>query len=113
MFYPTDLDSFILSPYTRSKLHAFRRKTLASSESMHCELRPDLDRSRCTFTATGSGQHYMRNRYYDPKSGRFTHKDPIGRAGGVNSYGFADGMRPTLEIHLAVPGLQVAQFRLD
>ncbi len=39
----------------------------------------------------GSGQQYMRNRYYDPASGRFTQEDPIGLAGGLNAYGFAAG----------------------
>jgi len=34
---------------------------------------------------------YMRNRYYDPKAGRFTQEDPIGLAGGMNLYGFAGG----------------------
>ena len=38
-----------------------------------------------------SGQMYMRNRYYDPRSGQFTQSDPIGLAGGLNSYGFAAG----------------------
>ncbi|HEU0014978.1 MAG TPA: AHH domain-containing protein [Longimicrobium sp.] len=38
-----------------------------------------------------SGQLYMRNRYYDPQSGRFTQEDPIGIAGGLNVYGFAAG----------------------
>jgi RHS repeat-associated protein len=38
-----------------------------------------------------SGQLFMRNRYYDPESGRFTQEDPIGIAGGLNLYGFADG----------------------
>jgi RHS repeat-associated protein len=38
-----------------------------------------------------SGQMYMRNRYYDPASGRFTQEDPIGLAGGLNAYGFAAG----------------------
>jgi RHS repeat-associated protein len=38
-----------------------------------------------------SGQMYMRNRYYDPASGRFTQEDPIGLAGGLNAYGFASG----------------------
>jgi RHS repeat-associated protein len=33
----------------------------------------------------------MRNRVYDPKSGRFTQEDPIGLAGGMNLYGFANG----------------------
>ena len=39
----------------------------------------------------GSGLQYMRNRYYDPKTGKFTQEDPIGLAGGLNLYGFADG----------------------
>jgi RHS repeat-associated protein len=39
----------------------------------------------------GSGLQYMRNRYYDPKTGRFTQQDPIGLAGGMNLYGFASG----------------------
>jgi len=38
-----------------------------------------------------SGLGYMRNRYYDPKSGRFTQEDPLGLAGGLNLYGFAGG----------------------
>jgi len=38
-----------------------------------------------------SGQMYMRNRYYDPASGRFTQEDPIGLAGGLNAYGYANG----------------------
>jgi hypothetical protein len=33
----------------------------------------------------------MRNRYYDPTTGRFTQEDPIGLAGGSNLYGFAGG----------------------
>jgi RHS repeat-associated protein len=38
-----------------------------------------------------SGLMYMRNRYYDPNTGRFTQEDPIGLAGGLNLYGFANG----------------------
>jgi RHS repeat-associated protein len=38
-----------------------------------------------------SGLSYMRNRYYDPATGRFTQEDPIGLAGGLNLYGFAGG----------------------
>ena len=37
------------------------------------------------------GTMYMRNRYYDPATGQFTQTDPIGIAGGLNSYGFANG----------------------
>src|SRR5439155_4567111 len=38
-----------------------------------------------------SGFQYKRNRYYDPKTGRFTQEDPLGLAGGLNLYGFAGG----------------------
>lgn len=34
---------------------------------------------------------YRRARSYDPVSGRFTQPDPMGLAGGVNDYGFANG----------------------
>jgi RHS repeat-associated protein len=39
----------------------------------------------------GSGLLYRRNRYVDPATGRFTQEDPIGLAGGLNLYGFANG----------------------
>jgi len=35
------------------------------------------------------GLVYMRNRWYDPNTGRFTQEDPIGFAGGVNLYAYA------------------------
>jgi RHS repeat-associated protein len=38
-----------------------------------------------------SGLLYRRNRYLDPKTGRFTQEDPLGLAGGLNAYGFARG----------------------
>jgi RHS repeat-associated protein len=38
-----------------------------------------------------AGTYYRRNRYYDPATGRFTQEDPIGLAGGLNLYGFANG----------------------
>jgi RHS repeat-associated protein len=38
-----------------------------------------------------SGQIYKRNRMYDPQTGQFTQTDPIGVAGGLNTYGFASG----------------------
>ena len=38
-----------------------------------------------------TGDLYRRNRYYDPSSGQFTQADPIGLAGGLNLYGFAEG----------------------
>jgi uncharacterized protein RhaS with RHS repeats len=34
---------------------------------------------------------YLRNRYYDAATGRFTQEDPIGLAGGLNLYGYANG----------------------
>jgi RHS repeat-associated protein len=41
-----------------------------------------------------SGRMYMRNRYYDPATGRFTQPDPIGLAGALSSYGIAAGDTP-------------------
>jgi len=38
-----------------------------------------------------SGFLYRRNRYYDPEAGNFTQQDPIGIAGGLNLYGYANG----------------------
>ncbi len=38
-----------------------------------------------------SAYDYRRNRFYDPRTGRFTQEDPIGLAGGLNLYGFANG----------------------
>jgi RHS repeat-associated protein len=41
-------------------------------------------------TPTQSGGFtYLRNRWYDPKTGRFLTQDPIGLAGGVNLYAYA------------------------
>ena len=37
------------------------------------------------------GLTYRRNRYLDGKTGRFSQLDPIGLAGGLNSYGYANG----------------------
>lgn len=34
--------------------------------------------------------YYMRNRWYDPQTGRFASEDPIGLRGGLNAYAFAN-----------------------
>jgi RHS repeat-associated protein len=37
-----------------------------------------------------TGLHYNRHRYYDPHSGRFVSKDPIGLRGGLNTHRYAE-----------------------
>jgi RHS repeat-associated protein len=54
-------------------------------------LKPNWFGSVATGMRDASGQIYMRNRYYNPATGQFTQPDPIGLAGGLNSYGFAAG----------------------
>ncbi len=41
------------------------------------------------FVDEETGPHYNRYRYYDPATGRFVSKDPIGLAGGINVYQYA------------------------
>src|SRR5690606_6930589 len=52
------------------------------------ELTPDAYLGREQDTGA-RGLVYLRNRYYDPYTGRFTQEDPIGFAGGINLYAYA------------------------
>jgi RHS repeat-associated protein len=44
-----------------------------------------------------TGMYYVRNRWYDPQQGRFISEDPIGLAGGINQYAYADNA-PTMKL---------------
>ncbi|NRA70809.1 MAG: RHS repeat-associated core domain-containing protein [Gammaproteobacteria bacterium] len=62
-----------------------------------------------------SGLHYNYFRDYDPELGRYIQSDPIGLAGGINTYGYVGGnpvsfIEPdgTVAIALAFPGTWVA-----
>jgi RHS repeat-associated protein len=43
------------------------------------------------YTDNETGLLCLTHRYYDPGTGKFINRDPIGYAGGENLYGFADG----------------------
>jgi RHS repeat-associated protein len=45
--------------------------------------------------ASTTGLYYVRNRWYDPHTGRFASEDPIGLAGGISVYTYADNS-PTM-----------------
>ncbi|WP_211233814.1 RHS repeat domain-containing protein, partial [Comamonas composti] len=38
-----------------------------------------------------TGLHYNRYRYYEPETGRYLSKDPIGLEGGINKFGYVSG----------------------
>jgi RHS repeat-associated protein len=42
-----------------------------------------------------TGLYAYRARYYDPEMGQFISEDPMGLAGGINAYGYADGSPTT------------------
>ena len=49
------------------------------------------------------GQMYMRNRYYDPATGQFTQTDPIGVAGGLNTYAISATVAPLADTRCRSP----------
>ena len=54
----------------------------------------------------GSGLIYMRARYYNPVWGRFISEDPIGLAGGINRYAYADGNPDEIVDPLGLDGVR-------
>lgn len=70
-----------------------------------------------------TGLHYVRARWYDSSLGRFISEDPIGLAGGMNTYAYAgndpinmrdpSGLRPELSGCDRAPWLRVCQTSKD
>jgi RHS repeat-associated protein len=68
--------------------------TWSGKQLAYVQQQADLGRwwgSVITLKEDGTGTLFRRNRYLDPVTGRFTQEDPIGLAGGLNLYGFANG----------------------
>ncbi|WP_261921720.1 RHS repeat-associated core domain-containing protein [Shewanella sp. NFH-SH190041] len=55
----------------------------------HVEDIPNPLRFQGQYFDSETGLHYNRHRYYSPDTGRFITADPIGLAGGLNSYRYA------------------------
>lgn len=68
-----------------------------------------------------TGLYYVRNRWYDPEMGRFISEDPIGLAGGINLYAYAEnnpvsftdpmGLLPCAWHWISAPGPIMGDFR--
>jgi RHS repeat-associated protein len=54
-------------------------------------LNPEAGFAGASTPNASGGFVYLRNRWYDPQTGRFLTQDPIGLAGGVNLYSYAGG----------------------
>ena len=60
-----------------------------------------------------SGLHYNRYRDYDPKIGRYIQSDPVGIAGGLSIYAYAEGNPVSLTDPLGLsPWITMATFRV-
>lgn len=51
-----------------------------------CEARAFAENGFTSQASDVSGTYYLRARYYDPETGTFLSKDPMGISGGLNSY---------------------------
>ncbi len=76
---------------TRCATPPWRIRGFMFTQQMADTARPQWWGSLINLKEDGTGTQYRRNRYLDPATGRFTQEDPIGMAGGLNLYGFANG----------------------
>ena len=87
----------ITATYARpAKTHPTGKNRVWENFSLPNRTRPEnrrnpqqpLRKNRPTPTKTASGVEYYGYRYYDPKTGRWPSRDPMGELGGMNLYGF-------------------------
>ena len=84
-------------PGPKNRVWGFRAKPSRTHRvSAPRSLQPRRE-NRTTATKTASGVRYYGYRYYDPVTGRWPSRDPIGERGGLNLYAFVgnDGVNLT------------------
>jgi RHS repeat-associated protein len=88
----------LVTDHLESVLGTFDDSAIATGDTeyrSYGEIRRGTDPGALAFAGArrnaGTGYLYLRNRWIDPKTGRFLSRDPIGFAGGWNQYAYVRG----------------------
>ena len=69
-----------------AEVAAYGRAVVGASSTLEFNLRAPGQ-----YYDSETGLHYNYHRYYDPETGRYITPDPIGLAGGINTYTYGEG----------------------